>query len=79
MKERILNLLNLCMQAKAKGHDCFFDYQAHVNSVEVTSWENGWVSNKLLDRRFKFYINDELYNYDSLMDEAEEYLKGLIK
>jgi hypothetical protein len=42
MREKILNLLSLCMQAKEKGHDVFFAYSPHVNWVEIRIYKNGY-------------------------------------
>lgn len=35
MNKRILNLLNLCLQADDEGHNCFFSYRPSTKAVEV--------------------------------------------
>lgn len=82
MNERILNLLSLCLQAREKGIDAFFDYAPHVQTIGIRIHLKGWkesivVNDVMLldytDRRFYFDVNSE-----AEITEAEEYLKGLI-
>ena len=44
MELQVLQVLALCMQAKEKGHDVFFDYISHTDEIEVRIYKNGWVS-----------------------------------
>ena len=85
MNERILNLLGLCLQAKEKGHDVFFNYSPHVQSVSICSYEGGWKEGEIendkvvvdfVNRRFSLYIDGEEAN--TILEQAEAYLKGLI-
>jgi hypothetical protein len=91
MNERILNLLSLCLQAKEKGHDCFFDYSPHVQSVSIRSYEGGWkqgevdengeVVNDYVSKKFYIYVagdNFDKEEADARFEQAEAYLKGLI-
>lgn len=45
-EQRILNLLRLCLQAKEKGHDVFFDYAPHVQSIKIYGFVGGWAEEK---------------------------------
>jgi len=54
MRERILNLLSLCLQAKEKGIDAFLDYSPHVNGYDLRVFNHGWVENGNPD--FKSYV-----------------------
>ncbi len=81
MNERILNLLSMCLQAKEKGHDVFFCYSPHVQSVNISSFENGWTS-KGEDEpnpptvKFSFYLDKDWSLAE--FDKAEAYLKELL-
>ena len=48
IKEQVIHLFRLCMQAKEKGHHCFFNYYPHVNSneVEISIYKDGWSEEK---------------------------------
>ncbi len=68
MNERVLSLLSMCMQAKEKGHDCFFFYRSHVDWIEVTIYVGGWSS--ITDTQTYLIrldgIVDEEYGYYSI-------------
>lgn len=84
--ERILNILSLCLQAKAKGHDVFFYYHAHINQVEVKVYKGGWkpadfdeigkVKKTYESANMDFYADDRTGSH--AIDEVEEYLKELV-
>lgn len=85
MEERILNLLSLCMQAKQKGHDVFFELNPHVSNIRIKSYMNGWKSEcntegkpvyDFSDRKFLLYYDDG--KDEEMYSETEAYLKGLI-
>ena len=79
-RERIYNILDLCMEARKKGHDCFFRYHPHVSfgQFDVTVYLNGWDKDIEPDRCLYLCADGKKsYGMDSI-DEAEEYLKGLI-
>ena len=90
MNERILNLLSLCMQAKGKGIDCFFNYSPHVETVRIDIHSPHWVpaqkdenggyisGSDNLARTIEFYTNAEDFR-ESKLAEAETYLKGLVE
>jgi len=86
MNERILKLLSLCIQAKGKGHDCFFYYSPHVSSIQIDIHKGGWKAPDAdangnvvprtdnMTKSFQFEINDQ-----KKAVKAGAYLKGLIK
>jgi hypothetical protein len=78
MNERILNLLSLCMQAKEKGHDCFFDYAPHVEKAEVKVYIGGWKDRADANYTFVMRQNGVTYPDELGIDTAEVVLKGLI-
>lgn len=49
MEKQILEILKTCMALKEKGHDAFFDYSPHVDTVYIRVYVNGWGSNKDAD------------------------------
>lgn len=77
MNERILNLLSLCMQAKTKGIDCFFNYSPHVNKFEINVHLNGWHDHEDPNYTFVIRENGLLYENELGIDYAEPFLKGL--
>ena len=86
LEARVKNLFDMCMQAKTKGHDIFFDYYPHVQAVGLRCFENGWEKSikETPTETFYFYIgknNDLALTQDNIhkTEIAEAYLKGLIE
>lgn len=82
MSNRITNLLSLCMEAKTKGHDCFFDYAPHIDGITIKIYKGGWKEGEVVDNEVVADFCDKTFRFD-LDDvwtarQAEEYLKGLI-
>ncbi len=42
MNGRILNILSMCLKLKDVGHDVFFNYSPHVQTIEVSVFVVGW-------------------------------------
>lgn len=78
LNERLLNLLSLCVQAKERGHDCFYSYSPHVGSVEIDVFLNGWVRGVSRDAYFIMSANGNSHIGYTSVNEVENYLKGLI-
>lgn len=78
MQDRVLNLLKLCMQAKEKGHDVFFDYSPHVQKVEIIVYKNGWDKNNLADFKDYFYTDATESWHLIKIDMIENYIKELM-
>jgi len=76
-EQRILNLLRLCLQAKAKGHDIFFDYAPHVQSIKIYGFVGGWAEEKKRDIDVYFYLNDTKEDIAKI-EEVEKFLEGLM-
>lgn len=91
MQEQItqlhLEILALCFAVKAKGHDAFYEYSAHVDWSTVSIYFNGWKSDsKKCDKEFKFLWNSDKDCDDDetikivlgRLTECKEYLEGLL-
>ncbi len=79
MHDRISHLLNLCMQAKAKGHDCFCHYQPHINRIEISIYLHGWREAATEDKSFWLCAGDGYCIGCDSVDTVEAYLKELVK
>ena len=89
MNERVLNILSMCLQAKEKGHDAFFYYSPHVQSVTIYVHSPHWVCPQKDENgeciigtdnlifRTDFYISGDLVHEPDIV-KAESFLKGLI-
>lgn len=80
MNERILNLLSLCLQAKEKGYDVFFEYTPHVQKGCVHKYKDCDENLDYVKREFEFYISfyiDE-ENAEQEIDIAIDRVKQLI-
>jgi len=71
MKERMLNLFSICMDAKKSGVDAFFTYLPHIDGVNLSVFKTGWKAGKEPDTVFYIYEEHDI-------DLAEAYLKELI-
>ena len=80
MELQVLQVLALCMHAKEKGHDCFFNYIPHVNSIEITVYKNGWEKGKDCAANIKCNLGtNEEDNYNVTIETMYDYLTNLIK
>lgn len=82
MQEQItqlhLEILALCFAVKAKGHDAFYDYAAHVNWATVRVYLGGW-SDKQEDVSFRFLPALESDFAIKNLTECKTYLEELLK
>ena len=82
MQEQItqlhLEILALCFAVKAKGHDAFYDYSAHVNWATVRVYLGGW-DDKKEDVSFKFLPTLESDFTIKNLTECKTYLEELLK
>lgn len=89
MQEKItqlhLEILALCFAVKAKGHDAFYSYGAHVDWSTVNIYLNGWDEKKGYDKQFNFlWTSDKDCDEDSInmildgLTECKEYLEVLL-
>jgi len=79
MRERILNLLSLCLQAKEKGIDAFLDYSPHVNGYDLRVFNHGWVENGNPDFKSYVYECHDEEEQQAIYEQSVSYLKGLIE
>ena len=85
MQEQItqlhLEILALCFAVKAKGHDAFYDYAAHVNWANVRVYLGGWADEKE-GVSFKYLCTaPEQADIDIAIErltECKTYLEGLV-
>lgn len=74
-----LEILALCFAVKAKGHDAFYSYAAHVNWVDVRVYLNGWKLNGgQEDVSFKYLPTLEADFAIKNLTECKTYLEGLM-
>lgn len=82
MQEQItqlhLEILALCFAVKAKGHDAFYDYAAHVNWATVRVYLGGW-SDKQEDVSFRFLPTLESDFTIKNLTECKTYLEEFLK
>ena len=82
MQEQItqlhLEILALCFAVRAKGHDAFYDYAAHVNWATVRVYLGGW-SDKQEDVSFKYLPTLEADIAIKNLTECKTYLEELLK
>lgn len=82
MQEQItqlhLEILALCFAVKAKGHDAFYDYAAHVNWATVRVYLGGW-DDEREDVSFKFLPTLESDFAIKNLTECKAYLEELLK
>ena len=77
MDEKILKILGLCFQAKAKGIDVFFNYSSHVQVIRIYTCEKGWYTNYNYDNHFDFYL--DAGDTGKKADEVIEHFEMLIE
>lgn len=76
MQERIVNLFRLCMQAKEKGHHCYYNYSPHVDGITISVFKNGWKYDKKPDKSFVIFM--DCFEALEQISCAEAYLKELV-
>lgn len=81
MELQILQVLSLCIEAKKKGHDCFFDYMPHTEYISVQVHKKGWIKDTIPTINFRVNVktNEKIFGATSTVEEVIEYLIKLIK
>lgn len=69
MSTVLAELLRLCLKAKEHGIDAFFNYQPHVDWVDLTVYKNGW--NWLLDENGNRIKDEESDTYKIVKRDYE--------
>ena len=77
---QIDNILNLCIHAKEKGHDCFFQYSPHCALITIYAYRGDWKEKLDPDMTFYLYIDAKSSIHNPLeIDKAEYYLTKLVR
>lgn len=79
IREKMHKVIDLCLDAKELGHDCFYHFQAHVNNFETKVHAFGWES--AADPDYKKQISLKRGTNDEILksfDEIINYLEILI-
>lgn len=75
-REKIHKILDLCIDVKEKGHDCFLYYMPHVDKIDISCNLLGWRSKTDAD-----YYNEILLkgkSADKKLDEVINYITNLL-
>ncbi len=72
--EKIHKILDLCLEAKEHGHDCFYDYSGHVESIKIRVYLYGW--NYEFNPDYESRINEK--STDDELDKVVSYLEEII-
>ena len=76
IKEQVIHLFRLCMQAKEKGHHCYYNYSPHVDGITISVFKNGWEHGKKPDKSFVIFM--DCFDAQEQISYAEAYLKELV-
>lgn len=80
MNGRILRLLEICLRLKDYGIDAFFEYEPHVEIVNIKIHENGWKNNAYPDIEARWIsLNGKYHEGDATLEDAEIILENLLK
>ncbi len=77
LRKKVHKIVDLCMDAKDLGHDCFFNTYPHVNQVKIQCFLGEWDKEKEIG--FEKHTN---LNSDDAVDDLNEmieYLENLIE
>lgn len=74
--EKIHKIMDLCLEAKTRGHDCFLSYSGHVDSLRIHVYLFGW--NREIDPDYVFCIYLTSQNADAEFDKIIINLEGII-
>lgn len=78
IKKRIHKIIDLCIDAKDFGHDCFFDYSPHVQMFVFQSYKNGYEVGVKKNRDFDSRIYVDKEDAETKLDKIIDYLENLI-
>ena len=74
--EKIHKIIDLCLEAKTRGHDCFLNYSGHVDRLQFHIHLFGWGSG--IEPDYKIDIKLTYPNADEKLDEIIIYLEDAI-
>lgn len=76
IKKKIHKIMDLCLEAKTRGHDCFLSYSGHVDSLRIHIHLFGW--NSEIDPDYESSIYLTYKNTVTELDKVIVYLKEII-
>lgn len=75
--EKIHKIMDLCLKAKKRGHDCFLNYSGHVDTLRFHIYLFGWSSG--IEPDYKIEVKLTHPNADEEFDAIIGYLEGAIE
>lgn len=77
IRKRIHKIIDLCIDAKDFGHDCFFTTQPHVSSIDFNFYKNGWEKDKesILYEDIKLNRPETIEKLDSVIKLLEQLIE----
>ena len=80
-KERVLNLLDRCLELKKYGVDAFLEYIAHINKVGIRVFPEGWEEGSSTEAIYIPLSRDPHDGADDeiTVDKAEKLLDELLE
>lgn len=76
LRKLMHKIIDLCIDAKDFGHDCFFEYSPHVNNFEICFCKRGWEKGK--EKYLKNSICLDTTNAESELKDIISSLEKLI-
>ena len=74
--EKIHKIMDLCLEAKTRGHDCFLNYSGHVDRLQFHIHLFGW--SREVEPEYKIDIKLTYPNADNELNEVIVYLEDVI-
>lgn len=81
MKEKVLNLLSLCLTAKEQGVCIWFYYSPHIDAISIYALKDEWEAappDEVPERYFDFTIYLDWGNTEERIVAVEQAIKNLI-
>lgn len=74
IRKKIHKIMDLCIDVKDFGHDCFYSFQPHVNNIHFDFYKDGWEKDKehLLFEGIKLNSPETIKKLDSVIKLLEE-------
>lgn len=74
IRKRIHKIMDLCIDVKDFGHDCFYKFQPHVNNIHFDFYKDGWEKGKepILYESIKLNGPETIEKLDSVIKLLEE-------
>lgn len=74
IRKRIHKIIDLCIDAKDFGHDCFFTAHPHVSTIHFSFYKDGWEKDKeaILYEDINLNSPETIEKLDSVIKLLEE-------